>query len=212
MALATIAGMINSVGLLSARHHAVSHVTGTATHFGIALAEGDAAGVVHLAVIVMAFLAGAMAAGAIVDGSVLRLGRRYGVALLLEAGLLTAAIPALLAGSAAGDCLVAAACGLQNAMASTYSGAIIRTTHVTGIVTDIGAELGGLLRGRRADAGKLRLLVALFSGFVGGTAVGATLFTHFGCETLAVPASATALGGLWQILAAPPADNDTHPT
>jgi uncharacterized membrane protein YoaK (UPF0700 family) len=42
-----------------------------------------------------------------------------------------------------------AACGLQNAMVSTYSGAIIRTTHITGTVTDLGAMIGQYLRGHR---------------------------------------------------------------
>ena len=38
--------------------------------------------------------------------------------------------------------LVAAACGLQNAMCTSHFGAIIRTTHLTGTVTDIGSTLG----------------------------------------------------------------------
>lgn len=39
-------------------------------------------------------------------------------------------------------CLVAAALGLQNAMCTSHFGAIFRTTHVTGTVTDIGSTLG----------------------------------------------------------------------
>jgi uncharacterized membrane protein YoaK (UPF0700 family) len=59
--------------------------------------------------------------------------------------------------------------GLQNATVTKISGARIRTTHVTGIVTNMGIELGKLLywnRGParsqmlpvRADRPKLRLL------------------------------------------------------
>lgn len=35
--------------------------------------------------------------------------------------------------------------GLQNAMMSTYSGAVIRTTHVSGMFTDLGIFLGHFL-------------------------------------------------------------------
>ncbi|MGA0377136.1 MAG: DUF1275 family protein, partial [bacterium] len=36
-ALAWIAGFINAIGLLSLEHQAVSHISGTATEFGIAI-------------------------------------------------------------------------------------------------------------------------------------------------------------------------------
>ena len=39
-------------------------------------------------------------------------------------------------------CLVAAACGLQNAMCTSHFGGIVRTSHVTGTVTDLGSILG----------------------------------------------------------------------
>lgn len=34
--------------------------------------------------------------------------------------------------------LVSCGCGIQNAMCTTFSGAVVRTTHMTGITTDIG--------------------------------------------------------------------------
>jgi uncharacterized membrane protein YoaK (UPF0700 family) len=43
------------------------------------------------------------------------------------------------------------ACGLQNAMATGYSGAVIRTTHVTGIVTALGIAVGLAARRERVD-------------------------------------------------------------
>ncbi|WP_164176991.1 DUF1275 family protein, partial [Streptococcus pneumoniae] len=73
--------------------------------------------------------------------------------------------------------------GLQNAIITKVSQARIRTTHVTGIVTDIGIELGKLIywnrsRGEgldmvRADRDKLRLLGALLAAFFAGGVLGA---------------------------------------
>ncbi len=67
-------------------------------------------------------------------------------------------------GVAIGQLAASAACGLQNAMATTYSGAIVRSTHLTGIFTDLGLMLGGKLRGNPVDKRKLMLF---FTDFVG---------------------------------------------
>jgi uncharacterized membrane protein YoaK (UPF0700 family) len=77
--------------------------------------------------------------------------------------------------------------GLQNAIITKVSHAEIRTTHVTGIVTDIGIELGKLFYWNRsqglpvnADAKKLQLLASLLSLFFFGGIVGAIGFKQIG--------------------------------
>jgi uncharacterized membrane protein YoaK (UPF0700 family) len=81
--------------------------------------------------------------------------------------------------------------GLQNAMITKISKAEIRTTHVTGLVTDIGIELGKLFywnfgavtdRGNRvrADRGRLRLLASLLGMFFAGGLAGAFGFKKIG--------------------------------
>ena len=79
--------------------------------------------------------------------SALRLGRRYGVALSVESLMLFAAIPLFRHQHLAGPLLAAMACGLQNAMATTYSGAVVRTAHLSGMFTDLGIMLGHWLFG-----------------------------------------------------------------
>lgn len=93
VALAGIAGMVNAVGFLGFERMAVSHLTGTTTQLGTALADGDWRGVRHLWAVLIAFSLGAMLSGLIIQDGTLRLGRRYGVALALESLLLVAAIP-----------------------------------------------------------------------------------------------------------------------
>ena len=95
----------------------------------------------------VSFVLGTMASGMIVQQSTLKLGRRYGLALTLESLLLFTAIPFLDASKSIGLYLDLIAMGLQNGMVSAYSGAIIRTTHVTGALTDLGISLGHLLNG-----------------------------------------------------------------
>jgi uncharacterized membrane protein YoaK (UPF0700 family) len=78
--------------------------------------------------------------------------------------------------------------GLQNAIITKVSRAEIRTTHVTGLVTDIGIELGKLVYWNfvgmdmpvRADRRKLALLASLLGMFFVGGLVGAVGFRHFG--------------------------------
>ena len=50
-----------------------------------------------------------------------------------------------------GECFAAFACGLQNALTTSYSGAVVRTTHLSGIITDIGNVLGMACRGGGAS-------------------------------------------------------------
>ena len=81
--------------------------------------------------------------------------------------------------------------GLQNALITKISNAEIRTTHVTGMVTDIGIELGKLLYWNRsasqldqaevsANRNKLKIYGLLVISFFSGGLVGALGFKHLG--------------------------------
>ena len=136
---------------------------------------------------VLSFLCGAYACGLLIDKNQVHFGGKafYGLALVLNSSLLVSA--AFIPGRLLPACLVAAACGLQNAMCTSHFGAIIRTTHVTGTMTDIGSTFGRismiyLRKGCRrsklndveraevgVDARKLAVLFGLWSFyFMGG--------------------------------------------
>jgi len=194
--LAVVGGMINAVGFLSFQRQGVTHLTGTTTLLGIVIAEGNSTQFLKLISIVIAFFTGATCSGFLVKDSTLQLGRRYGVALVVESGLLLLAIPFLRHGHAVGALLASAACGLQNGMVSTYSGAVVRTTHVSGIVTDLGIFTGQWLHGVPVDLRKLKLGGILLLSFFLGAALGALAFHRFDYGTLYFPAALTGIVGL----------------
>jgi uncharacterized membrane protein YoaK (UPF0700 family) len=194
--LALGAGCINVVGYLCFRHQPITHLTGTSTEFGLALARGDAGEITHWGLVILAFLLGAMLSGFIVQQGALRLGRRYGVVLMLESALLFAATPLIHGGHDLGLYLASAACGLQNAMVSTYSGATVRTTHLSGIFTDLGIYLGHRLRGLEVDSLRINICLLVASHFIVGATLGALGFMVWQERVLLAPATLTGVVGL----------------
>lgn len=186
--LALIAGCVNAVGLMGFKHQAVSHVSGTATLAATQWADAplDA---LHLVWVMVSFMLGAAISGVLLNGNTLKLGRHYDSLLLIEALFLTAAMLVLNDGLLYGHYLASAACGLQNALATTYSGAVVRTTHLTGIVTDLGIMLGNALKGKGLDLRKAVLFTLLVLGFLAGGALGGWLFAEYQFYTLWVPAA-----------------------
>jgi uncharacterized membrane protein YoaK (UPF0700 family) len=195
-ALALIAGLINAVGFLGVYQQALSHLTGTLTVLGLELAQGHYPVALHALAILLAFFAGCVISGALIAQGQLKLGRRYGVALSLESAALVAAVVLLRRGTIAGEYLAALACGLQNAMATTYSGSAMRTTHMTGMVTDIGIACGHLLRGVPVDWFRFRLYGVLLLGFFAGGVTGAIGYGRFGYDTLLLPAALSGVTGV----------------
>jgi uncharacterized membrane protein YoaK (UPF0700 family) len=195
-ALACVAGMVNAVGYLGLQHQAVTHLTGTTTLLGIALSQGDAESTLELLAMLGAFLAGAALAGMIIQDSTLQLGRRYGVALAIESALLFAAVPLFPGHRLAGMACAAMAIGLQNAMATTYSGAVVRTSHVSGMFTDLGIGLGHALRGLPLQKRRLQLCALIIVSFATGAIAGAFGYARLGSDVLLVPATLTGLAGV----------------
>lgn len=194
--LAFIAGIINAAGYMGFRHQSISNLTGSTSLLGISLATANGGEALHWVFSIAAFVAGATLSGMIVQQSTLKLGRRYGAALVLESVLLFAAVPLLDAQQSAGLYLASMACGLQNGMASTYSGMVFRTTHVSGIFTDLGIYFGQRLRGLDVDTLRIRVCLLVAGCFLAGGIVGARLFEVMQERTLLIPAALTGLCGL----------------
>ena len=134
--LAACAGAANTIAFKCWSLYA-SHVTGNTSRMafhaeGFHQNENDFETILQASSLVLSFLLGAYACGMLIDKNQVHfLGKAfYGLALVLNSALLASA--AFFPGQLAPACMVAAACGLQNAMCTSHFGAIIRTTHVTG--------------------------------------------------------------------------------
>ncbi|RFA25204.1 hypothetical protein CAI21_19735 [Alkalilimnicola ehrlichii] len=156
-------------------------MSGAVAHLGIDLALVSSDDLLLIASIVAGFFGGALLSGLILRDTLFRMKRRYAAMLLVEGGILTATMLLALRGVDFAVPLAAMACGLQNAMASSYRGLTLRTTHVTGVVTDLGALLGNRLRGRQVKGWKFGLLLSILIAFFGGGLAGAFCSVSFRC-------------------------------
>ncbi len=213
--LAFVAGATNAGGFLAVQQY-TSHMSGIVSAMADSVALGELKLALTGAGALLAFVAGAAVSAVLVNW-----GRRrqhhseFALPLLLEAtlllsfGLLGSYLQhyrwALLSTTVLLLCFIM---GLQNAIMTKLSRAEIRTTHVTGLVTDIGIELGKLIYWNRspdsedkprvqADLPKLGLLASLVGLFFLGGAIGALGFYHVGfVSTLPLAAILVALSAV----------------
>jgi uncharacterized membrane protein YoaK (UPF0700 family) len=195
--LAFNAGAINAGGFLMVKMY-TSHMTGFASMLADNLVLGNAKLVLGALGTLLAFTAGAATTAVLVNWARHHwLRSEYALPLLVEAGLL---LVFGLMGATLGRqtpfavpltvLVLAFTMGLQNALVSKISNSQIRTTHMTGIVTDLGIELGKLLYWNRtatppdsrvrANRIKLRLYTTLLGMFILGGLAGAFGFKYVG--------------------------------
>lgn len=198
VSLSFIAGATNAGGFLAVGQY-TSHMTGLLSSIADNLVLGQIGLVLAGLAAIAAFLGGAMTTAWMVNWSMRRhLRSAFSRPLVLEAamllmfGLFGAAIN-LHAGLFA-PLTVLLLCfimGLQNAVITKISNAEIRTTHVTGLITDIGIEIGKLLYFNRANSPikvmanrrKLKIHLSLTAAFFIGGLMGAFGFKIFGYIT-----------------------------
>ncbi len=197
--LAAVAGTVDAAGFVLAQRY-TSHVTGLVAAAGEELATHAPWLALASIAAVLAFVLGSACCALFV-----RLARRrrlhalYAWPLLIEAILL--ALAAVIGPPAALAFTLCFAMGWQNALATKVSRTEIRTTHVTGIVTDIGIALGRLAaRGLDIDAGdhaddrrRMSMLAGLLASFLVGAFVGSWATARCGAIALLMPSAALLL-------------------
>ena len=148
--LAGIAGALNAAGFYAVGVFS-SNMTGNVSSLADHLALADLAAAVPYLGLVATFVSGAAVSAVLINaGRRRRMARIYALSIIAEAVLLTGLASADLWLAGAGRAALLAyglsfLMGLQNAVVTRISNARVRTTHVTGMVTDIGIELGNLL-------------------------------------------------------------------
>ena len=194
--LAFAAGMINAIALLGFAGRAATHVTGIFSHMSIAFSRGDLTTVQQALLILFSFLIGAVLSGIMIRDAQLKLDSRYSWALAVECVLLLLSTGEFTRGSILGECFASMAAGLQNAMASTYSGAIIRTTHLTGVMTDLGVLIGHYFHGLPVDLRRVKLFLTLIISFTLGGFLGAVFFRYYGVMAMLAPAAVIGMAAI----------------
>eukprot|EP01061_Rhynchopus_euleeides_P019791 TRINITY_DN32474_c0_g1_i1.p1 TRINITY_DN32474_c0_g1~~TRINITY_DN32474_c0_g1_i1.p1 ORF type:complete len:458 (+),score=182.63 TRINITY_DN32474_c0_g1_i1:57-1376(+) len=188
--LTLAAGYLNAVALLEAGTTA-THVSGTTTKFASLMVNGEWKAMGNHAFVILPFLAGATASGVGVGSDKFVMGHRYGVFLLIVGALWLAGTLVLRETDKnnAGIALWAGAAGMQNAMCTSFSGAVVRTTHVTGMATDIGNVFGHWIRGKLfgpgdtpPDTWKLRVLIPQYLSFFTGGVIGTAIQREIGID------------------------------
>lgn len=208
ISLSWVAGFANVVAL-QACNQIVSHMTGATTWFGEALTGGHWRSALFLGFILACFLGGAVMSAVMTEGARRRGARsKYILPMLAEALLLLTfaiGVDVMLARRLPGShatvwWMVGAASmamGLQNATITRISGSVVRTTHLTGVITDLGLEgvqylywwrdktrsrhwsRNGrlfLVSRRHPSAQRLALLASIFGSFLMGVMVGSWLY------------------------------------
>lgn len=200
--LALVAGAVNAGGFLAVNQY-TSHMTGFVSAIADNLVLGNALLVLGGIGSILSFLCGASTTAVIINWSRHRgLGSEYALPLVIEAlllllfGLLGANLQAFVAITLPATVLLLCfIMGLQNALVTQLSNAEIRTTHITGVITDLGIELGKMLYWNRsnqphadghvhADRDKLLTLSAILTMFFIGCLIGAIGFKTFGFTTV----------------------------
>ncbi|GEB36028.1 DUF1275 family protein [Gluconacetobacter liquefaciens] len=174
--LAAVAGAVNAAGFLAVGYYS-ANMTGNLSSLSMDLRAVDLSSAVACLGLIAAFVAGAVLSAFLVNA-----GRRHGrpaiyaYSILLEA-LLLALLGALDIALRVGPREPVLAyglsflMGLQNATVTRISGARVRTTHMTGMLTDFGIELADWLDAvrRPGDPGRMvqvRERLALHGGIV----------------------------------------------
>ena len=206
VALSWVGGYVNALTILACAQ-VTSHLTGAVSQLGVAVADGKSEVASYLLGLLAAFAVGAFAAGIALEWArARRLPSLFALPIALEAGLLLLFAVTLLATPAAErsravvpTLLAATAMGLQNATITRISGGVVRTTHLTGVVTDLGLDvarlcarplgLGRAVTQRQVAAAgqRLWLLLAVVTSFAVGAWLGTLGFEHAPTLASAVP-------------------------
>jgi uncharacterized membrane protein YoaK (UPF0700 family) len=168
-----------NIGVVLHTGTSVSHLTGDLVRLTVDLLDAapDAlAGLARVALAMFAFFLGASVSGFIVHHPDLDFARPYGRTIIAIGVIFLVASWAIPYRPLAGIALAAFGCGLQNALASRYRGIILRTTHLTGLITDLGINLGMRTRGHDIPVWKLLVPVALIASFFLGGLLGAGIY------------------------------------
>lgn len=175
--LACLGGAVNA-GFLIKFGTSVGHLTGDISRVaidGVRQHEELSLAVLYLCAATFGFLVGATFAGYYICHPTLELSRPYGRTVIIIGIILFFAHLVFLSAGTLSIFLTSLACGLQNAMASHFRGLILRTTHMTGLITDLGSNLGMKMKKHDVPLWKIAIPFSLLLSYFIGSLFGAAL-------------------------------------
>lgn len=216
--LASVAGFVNSAAFVLIGVF-TSHVTGNVGRLANDIATDQPAAALTALTMIVSFFGGAFVASMMVESNLLgRIPAAYGFALSFEAALLAAFIVlAQQSGSASllqlQEVVLCMAMGAQNSLVTRLSGAVVRTTHLTGVVTDLGIEAARWFRYwrstlsprlrfgqnpvERPQAAKVLLLATIPAAFMSGAVLGAAAGAQLRAAAMWIPCAAVSLSAIY---------------
>ena len=203
--LSFVAGVVNVTGFFSI-YILTTNVTGHFANFADELVRSDYLISLSYLLYILAFFAGAFCSGLIVEATIRKTGRNiYMIPLSIEILLLIVVsaltIDMAVAHSVLVACTLLFAMGLQNALVTTVSNSVVRTTHLTGLFTDLGIELSQLFFYKEPEQQqKLKKSVGLRGAIIGfffaGCVIGGIGYFIMDMRVLLI-AAALLLGGMF---------------
>lgn len=162
------AGAVNSVCLF--RFAApVSHHSGNITQMAIVLTAGLFTDFLKIFLIIFFFFTGAFTSGFIFHRRSFELKKHFGILLAFPSLIflmfhIFSFTPLIIL------CASSAVLGLQNGMFIFYEGILIRTTHLTGYITDAAFFLGTIIRGNKKKIKEVLFYTVNIAAFLLGAA------------------------------------------
>jgi len=195
--LSLVAGIVNITGVLSVKV-LTTNVTGHFAFFGEELSQKHYTIAIVYLVFILSFLAGAFFSNLLIETFSRKKSQvAYVVPMLFEIVLLSSIgffgkeyIFTNFSGQVVA-CVLLFSMGLQNALVTKVSQSVVRTTHLTGLFTDLGIELSQLFFYRREVELKqlsknIFLKLAIIGCFFLGSVIGVLTYGSMGLKTLLI--------------------------
>lgn len=208
--LATSAGLLNAIAL-GAFGFFPSHMTGNTSHLSSEVSSTDLSDILFFGAIILSFVSGAIAARIIVIWGIIHNVRLVFSQVLFVEGLLLAGVSLYemyFHSFATNQEIIIFLCGLMgihNSTSTQLSGGRVRSTHITGTLTDAGISLASVMvamlrrdysKDTAAQKSQLKTHLTTLFSFISGGIAGLILFREFGFHAM------LALGLLLVIVAA----------
>lgn len=192
--LCFLGGYINAICIVK-YSYTVSHFTGHISKAAINMIGGNFLEVLKIISIVFAFIFGTTISGYLVEDREFNLKRRYGYSsIILGAGLLLLYIFAY--DSWIFFYYLPFMIGVENGLFVSYKGVVVRTSHITGSLTDAGVYIGHYLKGKKEDKWKIYFCVFTILSFMAGGFFGIEAYNLFDREAFLIASFGYLIVGL----------------